>query len=88
MYEFDTKTNILELQKSVLAKLSAVGNFRNNVGMKFKGILWDFFIFTLEQIIVLNKYCTYKTNLFPKYHISEHYQKHYRTCVRWDTKKK
>ena len=24
----------------------------------FKGILWDFFIFTLEQIIVLNKYCT------------------------------
>ena len=25
---------------------------------KFKGILWDFFVFTLEQIIVLNKYCT------------------------------
>ena len=23
-----------------------------------RGILWDFFIFTLEQIIVLNKYCT------------------------------
>ena len=23
-----------------------------------KGILWDFFIFTLEQIIVLNEYCT------------------------------
>ena len=26
--------------------------------LEFKGILWDFFIFTLEQIIVLNKYCT------------------------------
>ena len=25
---------------------------------KMKGILWDFFISTLEQIIVLNKYCT------------------------------
>ena len=25
----------------------------------FKGILWDFFNFTLEQIIVLNKYGTY-----------------------------
>ena len=24
-----------------------------------------------------------KTNLFPKYHMS----KHYRTCVKWDTKK-
>ena len=23
-----------------------------------KGIIWDFFIFTLEQIIVLNKNCT------------------------------
>ena len=26
---------------------------------KLKGILCDFFIFTLEQIIVLNTYCTY-----------------------------
>ena len=41
-----------------------------------KGILWDCFIFTLEQIIFLNKYCTYnKPN--PKYHMS----KHSRTCV-------
>ena len=30
----------------------------NFLQYRFKGILWDFFIFTLEQIIVLNKYCT------------------------------
>ena len=30
-----------------------------------KGILWDFFIFALQQIIVLNKYCTYN-KLIPK----------------------
>ena len=28
-------------------------------GVKIKGILCHFFIFTLDQIIVLNKYCTY-----------------------------
>ena len=28
-----------------------------------KGILCDFFIFTLEQIIVLNKYCTFSQNV-------------------------
>ena len=33
-----------------------------------------FFIFTLEQIIFLNKYCISKTNLFPKYHISKQYR--------------
>ena len=40
------------------------------------GILCDFFILTLEKIIVLNEYCTYKciTNLFPKYHMSKHYR--------------
>ena len=44
-----------------------------------KGILCDFVIITLDQIIVLIKYCTYcKTNLFPKYYMS----KHYRTCVK------
>ena len=35
----------------------------------FQGILWDFFIFTLEQIIVLNNIVP-KTNLFPKYYMS------------------
>ena len=29
-----------------------------------KGILCDFFIFTLEQIIVLNKYCTYNQQTY------------------------
>ena len=29
-----------------------------NRSLQLKGILWDLFIFTLEQIIVLNKYCT------------------------------
>ena len=46
-----------------------------------KGILCDFFIFKLEQIIVLNKYVPIK-NLFPKYHMS----KLSRTCVKGDTK--
>ena len=30
--------------------------------LPFKGILCDLFIFTLDQIIVLNKYCTYMYN--------------------------
>ena len=30
---------------------------------RFKGILCDFFIFTLEQIIVLNKYFTYNKSI-------------------------
>ena len=33
-------------------------NWSENEVPDVKGILWDFFIFTLEQIIVLNKYCT------------------------------
>ena len=46
----------------------------------FKGILWDVYIFTLEQIIVLGLLII--LYLFPKYHIS----KHYRTRVKWNTK--
>ena len=42
-------------------------------GWSFKGILWDFVILTLEQIIVLNKYCTYNKPI-PKYHMPKHYK--------------
>ena len=42
----------------------------------FKGILCDFFILTLEQIIVLNNYCTCNKPIFPKFS---------GTCVKWDT---
>ena len=33
-------------------------NINKDFNFNVKGILWDFFIFTLEQTIVLHKYCT------------------------------
>ena len=36
---------------------------------RFKGILCDFFIFTLEQVIVLNKYCIYNKPIPKIWHV-------------------
>ena len=47
-----------------------------------KGILWDFSSSRLNRLLSSINIVP-KTNLFLKYHIS----KHYRTRVKWDTKK-
>ena len=39
-------------------QVGSIFNFVYLLFLSVKGILWDFFIFTLEQIIVLNKYWT------------------------------
>ena len=43
----------------------------DKIPVEVKGVIRDFFIFTLDQIIVSNKYCTYVTNIFPKYYMSK-----------------
>ena len=50
--------------------------------MIVEGILCDFFIFTLEQIIVLNKHYPPMRNLIKRYYMPELY----RTCVNSDFK--
>ena len=50
--------------------------------MDIKGIVCDFFILTLEQIIVLNKYCTYSKPIPKISHV-----KTLKNLWKWDTKK-
>ena len=62
--------------ENILYRSYIIVNDQKWIKTGVKGILWDFFIFTLEQIIVLKINIVPKTNLFPKYHISKHYRTH------------
>ena len=57
--KYDFASTILK-KALFLQQTNTTNNFCTNLVLwPFKGILCNFFIFTLEQIIDLNKYCTY-----------------------------
>ena len=63
--ENSTKMTILAKTQSTCHLINLLAVSVHQVGI-IKGILWDFFILILEQIIVLNKYYTYYSKPIPK----------------------
>ena len=70
-----------------VAQKNSLMFYPSGVKLWFKGILCDFSSSHLNRLFALNKYCAYITNLFPKYHMSEHGKMRYQKTI-WKESKK